>query len=135
MGHTTAVAATALGAKVIEKHFCRRRSDGGQDAGFSMEPEEFAALVRAVREAEAAIGTVSYGTGLAEAGNLVFRRSVVAVADIVAGHPLTEENIRVIRPGHGLEPKYLPLVLGRVASKNITRGTPLSWDLIGAPHE
>ncbi|MCB9727482.1 MAG: pseudaminic acid synthase [Deltaproteobacteria bacterium] len=133
MGHTVALTAVALGAHVIEKHFIARRADGGPDSAFSMEPAEMKALVEAVRQAEAAIGRVRYGAGLAESGNVVFRRSIFAVADIAAGEPFTRENTRVIRPGHGLPPRDLPQVLGRRAARDIARGTPLRWPLVGGP--
>jgi pseudaminic acid synthase len=133
MGHTVALTAVALGASIVEKHFIARRADGGPDSAFSMEPAEMTALVDAVREAEAAIGAVRYGAGLAESGNVVFRRSIFAVADIAAGEPFTRDNTRVIRPGHGLPPRDLPRVLGRRAATDIARGTPLGWPLVGGP--
>ena len=120
----------ALGASIIEKHFTFDRSEGGPDAAFSLEPKEMKQLVKAVRDAEAAIGQPDYEIGKKESENKVFRRSIFVVKDIKAGEELTRENIRVIRPGYGLEPKELPNVLGKKAKKNIERGTPLSFDLI-----
>ena len=120
----------ALGASIIEKHFTLDRSEGGPDAAFSLEPKEMKQLVKAVRDAEAAIGRPNYEIGKKEAENKVFRRSIFVVKDIKEGEELTRENIRVIRPGYGLEPKELPEVLGKKAKQNIERGTPLSWDLI-----
>lgn len=133
MGHTVALTGVVLGASIVEKHFIARRADGGPDAAFSMEPAEMKALVDAVREAEAAVGRVRYGAGLAEVGNVVFRRSIFAVAHIQKGEAFTRENTRVIRPGHGLAPRELSQVLGRVAAADIARGTPLSWPLVGGP--
>jgi pseudaminic acid synthase len=128
---TATIAAVALGARVIEKHLCLRRADGGPDSGFSLEPAEFAALVRAVRDAEAATtpGAV-FGPGQADSGNVVFRKSLFAARDIPAGSRLERADIRCIRPGHGLPPKDLPHVLGRTVRAVIPRGTPLSWDLL-----
>jgi N-acetylneuraminate synthase len=130
LGHTVAVAAVALGAAVIEKHFTLRRSDGGPDAAFSMEPEEFTAMARAVREAEQALGSVSYQRTPSEAKNVCFRRSLFIVLDVKAGEPFTAENVRPIRPGYGLLPRHLEEVLGRRAACDIARGTPLSWELV-----
>jgi pseudaminic acid synthase len=132
MGHTTAVGGVTLGAAIIEKHFIARRSDGGPDSAFSMEPAEFASMVQAIRDAEAARGEVNFGPGLAESANVIFRRSCFAVQDIAAGEALTADNIRVIRPGYGLAPKHHDSLIGRVALTGIERGTPLSWDQVGA---
>jgi sialic acid synthase SpsE len=125
------VAAVALGASIIEKHVTMRRADGGPDSAFSLEPAELAALCAASRDASAALGRVCYGPKGSDAGNLRFRRSLYAVADIAAGEILSPANTRSIRPGFGLPPKHLPDLLGRVAINPIKRGTPLSWDLIG----
>lgn len=126
-----AVAAVALGARLIEKHICLRRADGGPDAGFSLEPEEFATMVRLVRDAEAGLASAPFlGPGEGERENLVFRRSLFAVRDIAAGAELTAADVRSIRPGHGLPPADLPRVLGRRARGAISRGTPLRWDLL-----
>jgi len=125
------VTAVALGACVIEKHLTLARADGGPDASFSLEPDEFASLVKSVRETEQVLGQGELGAGLTESANVIFRRSIFVVKDIPAGGELTRDNIRVIRPGHGLPPKMLPDVLGRRALRDVKRGTPLSEDLIG----
>ena len=130
MGHTVAVTSVALGAHVIEKHFIRSRSDGGPDASFSMEPSEFAEMVKAVREAEAAIGGIRYGAGVAESANITFRRSLFVAQDIRAGEPFTSANIRVIRPGHGLAPDTLDDILASRASVDLQAGTPLEWSMV-----
>jgi pseudaminic acid synthase len=128
LSDTCSVLAVGQGASIIEKHFTLRRSDGGPDSFFSLEPEELTRLVKAVREAEQAIGTPHYERTPAEAKNEVFRRSLFVVRDVQAGEPFTAENVRSIRPGNGLPPKFLPLVLGRTARVNIERGTPMTWD-------
>lgn len=130
LGIAVATSAVALGATIIEKHMTLRRADGGPDAAFSLEPDEFRALVEACRTAHAAAGRVSYERKESERGNLVFRRSLYAVADIKPGEILTEANVRSIRPGYGLAPKHLPDILGKTARIGIARGTPLKWQLI-----
>ena len=130
LGTAVAVGAVALGACVIEKHFTLRRADGGPDAAFSLEPPEFAALVRDCKTAWESLGEVHEGYQRAAEANLTFRRSIYAVRDIAPGAELTVDNVRSIRPGHGLEPKHLPKILGRHARRAIVRGTPLSWDLV-----
>ena len=130
LGTAVATAAAALGATAIEKHVTLRRSDGGPDSAFSLEPDELARLVADVRDAWAALGDVNYTRTESEEGSLVFRRSIFAVADIAEGEVLTEHNVRIIRPGHGLAPKHLPDVLGRRAACVIVRGTPVDWALI-----
>lgn len=130
LGLAVPVAAVSVGACIVEKHMTLRRADGGPDAAFSMEPEEFAAMVRTVREAQAALGSASFGPSSREQASLAFRRSLFAVEDIAAGEPLTRRNIRSIRPGHGLHTRHLDDVLGKRASRDIPRGTPLSWDII-----
>lgn len=128
------VAAAALGACMIEKHFCLSRKEKGPDTTFSLEPKEFRAMVDAVRKTESALGQVSYGPGAKEKNSLNFRRSLFAVKDIAKGEVFTEHNIRSIRPGFGLPPKELPHIVGRKAKEPIERGTPLSWDMInGSP--
>jgi len=129
-GTAVPVAAVALGASVIEKHFTLRRADGGPDAAFSLEPEELAELVTNCRTAWTALGKVNYELEASEKGNKTFRRSLYAVQDIPAGGRLTAENVRSIRPGYGLPPKHLPEVLGRRAGRAIARGTPLTWSLL-----
>ena len=131
LGTAVAVAAVALGAAMIEKHITLARADGGPDAAFSLEPDELAGLVAAVREAEAALGGVRYGPTPGEEASRVFRRSLFVVADVAPGEAFTRENVRCIRPGHGLAPKHLEDVLGRPATTAVPRGTPLSWDLVG----
>lgn len=130
LGIAAAVAATALGACVIEKHLTLARADGGPDAAFSLEPGELEGLVGAVREAWAACGGVSYRTEASEAVLRAFRRSLYVVTDIAAGEPFTTDNVRSIRPGHGLAPKHLPEILGRRARRPLKRGTPLAWDAV-----
>jgi pseudaminic acid synthase len=130
LGTGVAVTAVALGAAIIEKHVTLARADGGPDATFSLEPDELARLVAEARLAYAALGRVSYERGPSEQANLVFRRSLYAVADIPEGAAITPENVRSIRPGHGLAPKHLPAVLGRRAACFIARGTPLDWALV-----
>lgn len=130
IGVGAAVASIALGAKVIEKHFTLLRAEGGVDSAFSMEPHEFAALVKETQNAWAALGTVSYGPTEKEKASLKFRRSLYVVRDMQAGEQLTAENIRAIRPGYGLPPKYYEMVLGKTVNKPVRRGTSLSWDLL-----
>ncbi len=124
------VAAVALGACIVEKHFTLCRSDGGPDSAFSLEPDEFRAMVQAIREAERALGSVRYGPTDYERESLAFRRSLFVVRDMRAGEPFTEQNVRSIRPSYGLHPRYLDTILGRRASRDIKAGTPLSWDLV-----
>lgn len=128
LGIATPVAAVALGACIIEKHFTLSRDAGGPDSAFSLEPDEFAAMVDAVRTTEKALGTVNYEVTERERSSRVFRRSLFAVQDIQAGETFSQNNVRSIRPGHGLLPRYLPLVLGRKASRHIPKGTPLKWE-------
>jgi len=124
------IAAVALGASLVEVHLTLRRADGGEDAEFSLEPEELTEMIRGCRTAWTALGKVSYELEASEKGNKTFRRSLYAVRDIPAGGRLTAENVRSIRPGYGLPPKHLPEVLGRRAGRAIARGTPLAWSLI-----
>ena len=130
LGTAVATAAVALGATAIEKHVTLRRSDGGPDSAFSLEPDELARLVTDTRDAWAAAGGIRYTRTESERNSLVFRRSIFAVADIAEGDVLTAHNVSIIRPGHGLLPKHLPAVLGRRAARNITRGTPIDWPLL-----
>jgi pseudaminic acid synthase len=131
LGITVPVTAVALGACVIEKHFCLSRSEPGPDSAFSLEPHEFKEMVDAVRTSEKALGIVSYARTSKEEASMVFRRSLFAVEDIAKGETFTEKNVRSIRPGYGLPPKELPNILGKKAKKAIARGTPLSGDVIG----
>lgn len=130
MGSAVAVAAVALGATVIEKHFTLSRADGGPDGSFSMEPHEFKQMVQDIRTVEMALGGVCYDLTEKQKENKIFRRSLFAVQDIRAGEKFTPENVRSIRPGYGLAPKYLPNILGRVAKCDLANGTPLSWNAI-----
>lgn len=129
-GHTAVVAAVALGAKVIEKHICLDREFETADSGFSMEPEEFKAMVEAVREIEKALGHVEFNLSDKEKESSVFRRSIFVVNDVKKGEVFTEDNIRCIRPSHGLKPKYYEGVIGKIASKDIQRGSPMAWHMI-----
>lgn len=129
-GHTAAVAAVALGASIIEKHFTLDRRAGGPDAAFSLEPAEFRALVEAVRATESALGSGVQVSGPHEQPSRVFRRSLFVVVDIQPGEAFTTENVRSIRPGQGLPPKELPAVLGHRAKCFIARGTPLAWEMV-----
>lgn len=130
LGATAAITAAALGACMLEKHVTLARSDGGPDAAFSLEPPELADLVRAVHDAEAALGTVRYGPAERETASLAFRRSLFVVADIGEGERFTADNLRAIRPGDGLPPRHLDEVLGKRATRAVERGTPLAWDLV-----
>ena len=132
MDPAVAVAAAAMGAVLIEKHFILDRGEGGPDAGFSLEPSEFAELVRQVRLAERAVGREDAvpGASASERVNATLRRSLFVVQDVAPGAPFTSTNVRAIRPGAGLPPKHLDDVIGRRAAKAIPRGTPLQWDLI-----
>ncbi len=127
---TVALTSVALGAHIVEKHFTLRRADGGPDAAFSLEPEELRNLVKTIREVEQAIGKPTYKTDEKEAENKIFRRSLFVVRNIREGEKLTKENIRCIRPGFGLNPKYFDKVIGKTAKKDIARGTPLMLSLI-----
>ena len=130
LGATTAIAAAALGACVLEKHLIMKRSTGGPDAKFSMEPDEFKDMVRAIRSAEAALGDGRLGPAPSETPSRAFRRSLFIVQDVEKGERLTEHNLRAIRPGNGLPPREFDAALGRRAKKAIKRGTPLSWGLV-----
>jgi pseudaminic acid synthase len=131
LGTAAAVAAVALGASVVEKHFTLARADGGPDAAFSLEPAEFTALVRDCKAAWRALGRAQYDLVGSERGNVQFRRSLYVAADVKAGEPLTRANVRSIRPGDGLPPAALDAVLGRPAARDLRRGEPLAWDMIG----
>lgn len=131
LGIAVPVAAVTLGACIIEKHFTLSREIPGPDSAFSLEPQEFKAMVEAIRTVEKAMGKVHYGVSEREAKSRVFRRSLFVVKDVKAGEMFTEENVRSIRPGYGLPPKYLTEVLGRHAARDVEQGTPMSWDLIG----
>ncbi|MEC2310013.1 pseudaminic acid synthase [Bacillus atrophaeus] len=130
MGSGVAVASVALGATVIEKHFTLSRADGGVDSAFSLEPHELKELVIETERAWQALGQITYGPTDKEKASLKFRRSIYVKKDIKAGEIFTKENIKVVRPGYGLEPKYFDLIIGRTAKKHISAGTPLGWDSI-----
>ena len=130
MGVAVPVAAVALGACIIEKHLTLSRSDPGPDSAFSLEPHEFKAMADAVRTTEAALGRVQFGCSAREEKSRIFRRSLFVVDDIKRGQPFTPDNVRSIRPAHGLHTRHLPEVLGKKASQDIERGTPLDWNLI-----
>jgi pseudaminic acid synthase len=130
MGIAVPVAAVILGACMVEKHLTRSRTLGGPDGAFSLEPQEFREMVDAIRTAEKALGTVRYGVSDLEARSRPFRRSLFVVVDIKAGEEFTSRNVRSIRPGHGLHTRYLEEVIGHTATRDITPGTPLSWDLV-----
>jgi N-acetylneuraminate synthase len=128
-GLGVSVASVALGATVIEKHFTLSRADGGVDSEFSMEPSGFVQLIVETERAWRALGGIAYGATEAETTSLQFRRSLYVVQDLKAGDVLTKENVRAIRPGLGLPPKYLDQVLGRTVTRDVRRGTALRWDL------
>ncbi|WP_410498791.1 pseudaminic acid synthase [Chitinibacter sp. S2-10] len=135
MGVGAAVAAVALGATVVEKHFTLSRADGGVDSAFSLEPAELASLVVETKRAWQALGMVKYGGSQAEQKSMVFRRSLYVATDIKQGEALTEQNIRRIRPGLGLPAKHYEFVLGAKAATDLKRGEPLRWNAIIAKEE
>ncbi|MDE7201148.1 MAG: pseudaminic acid synthase [Lachnospiraceae bacterium] len=135
MGYFSAATAVAMGANIIEKHFCISRAIKNPDSSFSMEPEEFREMVCQVREVEKAMGKVYYGVSEQEESNTCFRRSLFAVKDIAAGEAFTPENIRSIRPAYGLKPKYYKEVLGKTAKRELKRGTPLAFEHIDGMEE
>jgi pseudaminic acid synthase len=130
IGSTVPIVATCFGAKVIEKHFILDRSIGGPDASFSMNEGEFKNMVKAIREAEKAIGFVDYRLTEKQMKGRDFSRSLYVVEDIKAGEVLTEKNVRSIRPGFGMPPQFFKEILGKTAKVSIEKGTPLSWELI-----
>jgi len=130
LGVAVAIAGVGLGASMVEKHITLWRDEGGPDAPFSLEPEELKILTQQCRTAWEALGEINYKNKQSESGNIIFRRSLYVVKDINAGEEFTRENIRSIRPGFGLAPKYLPEILRRKAAGKISRGTPLDWSMI-----
>ena len=130
LGFEVAIAAVALGACIVEKHFTLSRENLGPDSSFSLEPHEFKKMVRAIRLVEKALGCVNYQITEREVASTVFRRSLFVVRDMQAGEKFTAENVRSIRPGFGLHTRHLDEVLGRRARENILKGTPLTWNLI-----
>lgn len=131
LGVGTAVASIALGARVIEKHFTLNRSEGGVDSAFSMEPAEFKTLVEETERAFLSLGKVTYGIMKEELKSLTFKRSIYVVEDMEEGEMFTERNIRIIRPGLGMYPKYYEHMLGKKINKSVKKGTALTFDLIG----
>lgn len=131
MGIAVPVAAVALGATVIEKHFCRSRSEPGPESAFSLEPAELRQMVEAVRVAEVALGTATYERTPAEEKSLSFRRSIFTTQDIAAGEKFTKDNVRVVRPAHGLPPKHWERVLASTAARAMPKGTPLALTDLG----
>jgi pseudaminic acid synthase len=130
LGSAAAVAAVTLGACIIEKHITLARSLKGPDSEFSLEPQEFKAMVEAIRATERALGAVYFGASPQESSSRAFRRSLFVVQDLRRGEKFTAHNVRSIRPAHGLHTRHLPQVLGKRASRDIVRGTPLGWDLV-----
>jgi pseudaminic acid synthase len=130
LGTSVAIAAVAMGARFIEKHFTLARADGGPDSSFSLEPAQLSALTAGAREAFEALGDGSETRAKAEMRNVVFRRSLYVVKDIVVGERFDSSNVRAIRPGYGLAPKELPKVIGRKAAIDVKRGTRMSWDIV-----
>lgn len=131
MGIGAACAAVAMGASVIEKHFTLARADGGVDAAFSLEPGELRSLVIETERAWQAMGAVTYGGSSDEAASVKYRRSIYISQDLKKGDLLTEDNLRVVRPGYGLQPKYYDLLVGRRVNRDVAAGTAMSWDYIG----
>lgn len=131
LGVGTAIASVALGARVIEKHFTIDRSEGGVDSAFSMEPNEFRILVEETERAFLSLGKVSYGIQKDEENSLKFKRSIYVVEDMKVGDIFTEKNISIIRPGHGLEPKFYETLIGKSINCAVKKGTALTFDLIG----
>ena len=132
MGSAVAVAAVALGAKIIEKHFILDRNVGGPDASFSMNPVEFKQMVDDIRNVEEALGIVSYEITEQSMKSRWAARSLFVCEDIAEGEMITSKNVRSIRPGHGLHPRYLPQVLGKKVKHALEKGTPLSWDMLNS---
>jgi N-acetylneuraminate synthase len=131
LGVEVAIASVALGACMIEKHFTLRRTDGGPDAAFSLEPGELTALLRGTRGAYSALGSGAEVRSEVEKASMVFRRSLYVVRDVAAGESFTADNVRIIRPGFGLAPRHLPEVIGKRAKYALARGTALTWDAVG----
>jgi pseudaminic acid synthase len=130
MGIGASVAAVAHGATVIEKHFTLNRADGGVDSEFSMEPEEMKQLVIETKRAWQSLGHIKYGASEVEKGSLTFRRSLYIAEDIKKGEVLNEKNMRIVRPGLGLPPKYYDILLGRIVKKDVKKGTAVVWGIV-----
>lgn len=130
MGIEMPIAAVALGGRIIEKHFCLERSEEGPDTSFSLEPHEFKAMVNGVRKTEKALGHVNFTLTQKQKESINFRRSLFAIKDIKAGEALSESNIKSIRPANGLHTRYYSEILGKKVNRDISKGTPLSWNII-----
>lgn len=130
IGIGAAIASVALGASLVEKHFTLSRADGGVDSAFSMEPEEIRQLVLETERAWQALGRISYAPGEAESKSLKFRRSLYVAQDMTAGDTFSPENMKIVRPGYGLAPRYYDMLLGKKVNKDLKKGTPVSWDII-----
>ncbi|MDC1422784.1 pseudaminic acid synthase [Gammaproteobacteria bacterium] len=128
LGTTASVAAVALGACLIEKHFTLKRREGGPDSGFSIEPDELERLCKDTRDAWAAVGKVGYDRQQAEEANRIFRRSIYFMRDMKVGETVSEHDIRRIRPGFGIEPKHFGTLVGKTLKVDVTRGTPTCWE-------
>ena len=135
MGTTVSIASVAMGAKIVEKHLTLRREDGGADSQFSMEPEEFKEMVDAIRMTERAMGKVTYDLSEKQKNSREHSRSLFVVKDIKAGEVLTNENVKSIRPGFGIATKYINDILGKKATRNIEKGTPVKWNLVDITEE
>ena len=131
LDNTTAIASVVMGASIIEKHFTLDRKGGGPDDSFSLEPTELAQLCTGAKTAWLALGQVDYGRKSSEQGNVKFRRSLYLVKDIKTGDVITADSVRSVRPGFGLPPKYLDMVIGRYAVRDANAGTPLTWEMVG----
>ena len=130
LGIGVATAAVAHGATVIEKHFTLSRKDGGVDSTFSLEPSEFNSLVIETKRAWQSLGKISYGANNAEKNSKIFRRSIYISEDTKKGDVLTAKNLRCVRPGMGLSPKYFDILIGKRVNQDIKKGTPMSWSLL-----
>jgi pseudaminic acid synthase len=135
LDNTTAITSVAVGSSILEKHFTLDRHGGGPDDSFSLEPQDLAALCRDLRTAWEALGRVDYGRKSSELSNVRFRRSLYIVEDVQAGEVLSHKNLRSIRPGFGVAPKHLEAFIGKLASREIKRGTPVSWDMISGSQQ
>ncbi|HMM19531.1 MAG TPA: pseudaminic acid synthase [Selenomonadales bacterium] len=131
LGIGAAIASIALGSTVIEKHFTLARKDGGVDSAFSLEPEEFKWLVAEAENARLSLGRISYGLNESEMASRKYRRSIYVAQDIRAGEVFTKANIRCVRPGYGLPPKFYDIIIGRTAKTDLRKGTPLTWEYLG----
>jgi pseudaminic acid synthase len=130
MGIGVPIAAVTLGATVIEKHFCLSRAEGGVDSAFSLEPDELKALVIETERAWQSLGVIQYNVQESEKKSLMFKRSIYVVNDVAQGEIFTEKNIRIIRPGDGIHPRYFENIIGKVANQHVTKGTPFSLNMI-----